>query len=34
MDSKYDLNNDRVPLLVFVVENNAGSGTPLAFSKK
>ncbi|PKY61806.1 hypothetical protein RhiirA4_432072 [Rhizophagus irregularis] len=31
MDSKHDLNNDRAPVLVFVVENNAGSGTPLAF---
>ncbi|POG82010.1 uncharacterized protein OCT59_029956 [Rhizophagus irregularis] len=34
MDSKHDLNNDRVPVLVFVVENNAGSGTPLAFAIK
>ena len=33
MDSKHDLNNDRAPVLVFVVENNAGSGTPLAFGK-
>ena len=34
MDSKHDLNNDRAPVLVFVVENNSGSGTPLAFGKK
>ncbi|PKC00012.1 hypothetical protein RhiirA5_428829 [Rhizophagus irregularis] len=31
MDSKHDLNNDRAPILVFVIENNSGSGTPLAF---
>ncbi|PKB97279.1 hypothetical protein RhiirA5_468619 [Rhizophagus irregularis] len=31
MDSKHDLNNDRAPVLVFVAENNSGSGTPLAF---
>jgi hypothetical protein len=34
MDSKYDLNNDKALLLVFIVENNAGSGTLLAFGKK
>ncbi|UZO14268.1 uncharacterized protein OCT59_005728 [Rhizophagus irregularis] len=34
MDSKYDLNNDRAPVLVFVAENNSGSGTPLAFGFK
>ena len=34
MDSKYDLNNDRAPLLVFIIENNAGSETSLAFGKK
>ena len=33
MDSKHDLNNDRAPVLVFVIENNVGSGTPLAFGK-
>ena len=34
MDSKYDLNNDKAPVLVFITENNAGSETPLAFGKK
>ena len=34
MDSKHDLNNDRATVLVFVVENNSDSGTPLAFGKK
>ena len=33
IDSKYDLNNDRAPVLAIVVENNAGFGTPLAFGK-
>jgi hypothetical protein len=33
MDSKHDLNNDKAPVLVFVTENNSGSGTPLAFGK-
>ncbi|GES96335.1 hypothetical protein GLOIN_2v1777145 [Rhizophagus clarus] len=31
VDSKYDLNNDRAPILAVVAENNAGFGTPLAF---
>ena len=33
VDSKYDLNNDRAPVLAVVTENNAGFGTPLAFGK-
>ena len=33
MDFKHDLNNNRAPVLAFTVENNAGSGTPLAFGK-
>ncbi len=33
IDSKHDLNNDRTPVLVFTIENNAGFGTPLAFGK-
>ena len=31
IDGKHDLNNDKAPILTFVVENNTGSGTPLAF---
>jgi hypothetical protein len=31
IDGKHDLNNDKAPILTFVVENNAGAGTPLAF---
>lgn len=31
IDGKYDLNNDKAPVLTFVVENNIGIGTPLAF---
>ncbi|GBC02580.1 hypothetical protein RclHR1_00470010 [Rhizophagus clarus] len=31
IDSKYDLNNDRAPVLAVVAENDAGFGTPLAF---
>ncbi|CAB5217590.1 unnamed protein product [Rhizophagus irregularis] len=31
VDSKYDLNNDRAPVLAIVAENSAGFGTPLAF---
>lgn len=34
VDSKYDLNNDRAPVLAIVAENDAGFGTPLAFGKK
>ncbi|CAG8719435.1 7725_t:CDS:2, partial [Funneliformis caledonium] len=34
IDSKYDLNNNKVPVLVFVTENNSDSRTPLAFDKK
>jgi len=33
VDSKYDLNNDRAPILAIVTENDAGFGTPLAFGK-
>jgi hypothetical protein len=33
VDSKYDLNNDRAPVLAIVAENDAGFGTPLAFGK-
>ncbi|RHZ69222.1 hypothetical protein Glove_286g3 [Diversispora epigaea] len=31
IDGKYDLNNDRAPILTMIVENNMGHGTPLAF---
>jgi hypothetical protein len=34
VDSKYDLNNDRAPVLAIVAENDAGFGTPLAFGKQ
>ncbi|RHZ89429.1 hypothetical protein Glove_14g63 [Diversispora epigaea] len=32
IDGKYDLNNDRAPILTMIVENNMGHGTPLAFA--
>ncbi len=32
-NSKYDLNNDRIPVLTIVVENNAEFNTLLAFDK-
>ncbi|KAF0559593.1 gephyrin: PROVISIONAL [Gigaspora margarita] len=31
IDSKYDLNSDRAPVLSLVVEDNAGYRTPIAF---
>ncbi|CAB4387173.1 unnamed protein product [Rhizophagus irregularis] len=31
VDSKYDLNSDRAPVLAVVAENDAGFGTPLVF---
>ncbi|UZO21775.1 uncharacterized protein OCT59_014160 [Rhizophagus irregularis] len=31
VDSKYDLNSDRTPVLAVVAENDAGFGTPLVF---
>ncbi|UZO15984.1 uncharacterized protein OCT59_007387 [Rhizophagus irregularis] len=34
VDSKYDLNSDRAPVLAVVAKNDAKFGTPLVFSKK